>query len=143
MIKINKIKAIALFIIFALSIILIVVGVTMNNQDQDQTPYNPDSSNYEKVYANQSFSTYTDSQNYTVEFTPSVTGYYTIYIDGAMFTKVIDNNASSSLSYDSTNVYHNSTYYDYKYRVYLYKNTKYQLKTNSANNHYIKIYVTR
>ena len=137
--KSKKIKAVVLLIIFALSIILIVSGATMSNENNDGA-----SNGYQKVYLNQSFSGYTDSKNYTVEFTPTASGYYSLYIDGARFTKITDNTGhSSSLSYSATNITYNYTTYDFMYREYLSYGTTYYLNTNSNNGAYITIYIVR
>ena len=137
--KTKKIKAIALLIIFAFSIILIVTGASTNGNDNDDS-----SSRYQEVHLNQSFSTTTNSKNYTVEFTPNSSGYYNIYIDGARFTKMEDDNGrSTSLSYNETNAYYKYYTYDYKYREYLYSGTTYYLKTNSNNGETLTIYIAK
>lgn len=141
MTKTKKIKAIALLIIFALSLILIVVGATMYNENNDDEG-SPNSST--TVYAYESNSVYTYSKNYTIKFTPNSSGYYSIYIDGARFTKMEEGNGySTPLSYDETNAYYNYTYYDFKYREYLSAGTTYYLKTNSENGETLSIYITK
>ena len=137
--KTKKIKAIALLIIFAFSIILIVSGATMNNEDDDS------SSRYQEVNLNQNFSVTTDNRNYTVEFTPTSSGYYTIYIDGASFSKMeeAESGHTTYLSYTSTSAYYNYYTYDYKYQEYLYSGTTYYLKTNSDYGETLTIYITK
>lgn len=138
--KAKKIKAITLLIIFAFSVILIVSGATMNDNDNDGG--NPNSST--TVYAYESTSVYTYTENYVIEFTPNSSGYYSIYIDGARFTKMEDEDGyTTSLSYDQTNAYYNYYTYDYKYREYLYSGTTYYLKTNSNNGETLTIYITK
>ncbi len=138
--KTKKIKAFILVMIFALSIILIVLGAIMNDEGGNDSSSEP-----QEVYLNQNFSIVTDSTNYTVEFTPTSTGYYSIFVDGARLTYMIEaiSEYTTSLTHTSTNVYYNHTDYDYKYLEYLYSGTTYYLKTNSGNGYHIAIYITR
>ena len=131
-----KKKAIILVLIYIISIVLIVVGANMNKEGETSSDYDTISLNTQHVKTNA-------PTNYSVEFTPTSSGYYYIYIDGARISEKIDNGYSSAVTLENYNSYKSGMYYDYQYETYLYSGTTYLLKTNSTSGSTIKIYISR
>lgn len=132
MTNIRKAKTVSLLITFALSVVLIIIGATYNSFGEQS----------KKVYVGKNTIT-VNKDNCTFQFNPHSSGYYYIYINNASISYYKNDNYSNkySLSLESNNDYINNTYYDFTYRIYLYRDNKYTFTTNSEKGKEIIIYI--
>lgn len=133
-------------VIFIISLVvalaLIISGIIViagNNKDSDGdnntttggTNTITTISAYDNYYENVDIYTYKE-----YEFSPTTSGYYSIYVDGAQMTRVSD--AYSNKSYSSTS----SSSYENAYLINLQAGSTYKLKFY-AQSYYINIYIVK